>query len=238
MGRAYEVRKASIQKTGAARGKIYTMYAKEIYQAAKNGGTEVTSNATLKRLLDRAKKEQVPNDIIKRAIDKVNSGADETYDRVSYEVFGPSGSTVIVECLTDNVNRSISSVKAVLNKCKCKIGVQGSVSFNYDNLCIIGFKGLSEEEAMDAIIEADLDIEDIETDNDMVIIYGSPKDSHALKEALEKVKPDIDFEIDEIAMLPKDKIDLTGEDLELFNRLITMLDDIEDANHIYHNVNI
>ena len=91
---------------------------------------------------------------------------------------------------------------------------------------------------MDAIIEADLDIEDIETDNDMVIIYGSPKDSHALKEALEKVKPDIDFEIDEIAMLPKDKIDLTGEDLELFNRLITMLDDIEDANHIYHNVNI
>ena len=70
MGRAYEVRKASIQKTGAARGKIYTMYAKEIYQAAKNGGTEVASNATLKRLLDRAKKEQVPNDIIKRAIDK------------------------------------------------------------------------------------------------------------------------------------------------------------------------
>lgn len=238
MGRAYEVRKKDIQKTGAAKAKLYSMYAREIYDVAKRGGADTSSNATLKRLIDRAKKEQVPSDIINRAIDKVNSGADETYDRVSYEVFGPSGSTVIVECLTDNVNRSISSVKAVLNKCKCKIGVQGSVSFNYDNLCIIGFKGLSEEEAMDAIIEADLDIEDIETDNDMVIIYGSPKDSHALKEALEKVKPDIDFEIDEIAMLPKDKIDLTGEDLELFNRLITMLDDIEDANHIYHNVNI
>lgn len=238
MGRAYEVRKKDIQKTGAAKAKLYSMYAREIYDVAKRGGADTSSNAALKRLIDRAKKEQVPSDIINRAIDKVNSGADETYDRVSYEVFGPSGSTVIVECLTDNVNRSISSVKAVLNKCKCKIGVQGSVSFNYDNLCIIGFKGLSEEEAMDAIIEADLDIEDIETDNDMVIIYGSPKDSHALKEALEKVKPDIDFEIDEIAMLPKDKIDLTGEDLELFNRLITMLDDIEDANHIYHNVNI
>lgn len=238
MGRAYEVRKKDIQKTGAAKAKLYSMYAREIYDVAKRGGADTSSNATLKRLIDRAKKEQVPSDIINRAIDKVNSGADETYDRVSYEVFGPSGSTVIVECLTDNVNRSISSVKAVLNKCKCKIGVQGSVSFNYDNLCIIGFKGLSEEEAMDAIIEADLDIEDIETDNDMVIIYGNPKDSHALKEALEKVKPDIDFEIDEIAMLPKDKIDLTGEDLEIFNRLITMLDDIEDANHIYHNVNI
>lgn len=238
MGRAYEVRKKDIQKTGAAKAKLYSMYAREIYDVAKRGGADLNSNVTLKRLIDRAKKEQVPSDIINRAIDKVNSGVDETYDRVSYEVFGPAGSTVIVECLTDNVNRSISSVKAVLNKCKCKIGVQGSVSFNYDHLCIIGFKGLSEEEAMDAIIEANLDIEDIETDNDVIIIYGNPKDSHALKDAIEKVKPDIEFEIDEIAMLPKDKIDLLGEDLELFNRLITMLDDIEDANHIYHNVNI
>ena len=72
----------------------------------------------------------------------------------------------------------------------------------------------------------------------MVVIYGSPKDSHALKEAIEKIKPNIEFEIDEIAMLPKDKIDLSGEDLELFNRLITMLDDVDDANHIYHNVNL
>ncbi|MEI3499703.1 MAG: YebC/PmpR family DNA-binding transcriptional regulator [Bacilli bacterium] len=116
------------------------MYAREIYDVAKKGGAAPESNATLKRLIDRAKKEQVPADIINRAIDKVNSGVAENYDRVSYEVFGPAGSTVIVECLTDNVNRSISDVKAVLNKCKCKIGVQGSVSFNYDHLCIIGVK--------------------------------------------------------------------------------------------------
>lgn len=238
MGRAYEVRKKDIQKTGAAKAKLYSMYAREIYDVAKKGGADTNSNATLKRLIDRAKKEQVPADIINRAIDKVNSGVDENYDRVSYEVFGPAGSTVIVECLTDNVNRSISDVKAVLNKCKCKIGVQGSVSFNYDHLCIIGVKGVNEEEIMDAIIEAGLDIEDIETEDDMVVIYGSPKDSHALKEAIEKIKPNIEFEIDEIAMLPKDKIDLSGEDLELFNRLITMLDDVDDANHIYHNVNL
>ena len=118
MGRAYEVRKASIQKTGAARGKIYSMYAREIYQAAKNGGVETASNASLKRLRERAKKEQVPADIIKRAIDKVNSGADESYDSVRYEVFGPAGSTIVIDCLTDNVNRSISSVRAALNKTK------------------------------------------------------------------------------------------------------------------------
>ena len=86
MGRAYEVRKASIQKTGAAKGKVYSMYAKEIYLAAKQGGTELESNASLKRLVERAKKEQVPGDIIKRAIDKVNSGADESYIKNVYQL--------------------------------------------------------------------------------------------------------------------------------------------------------
>jgi YebC/PmpR family DNA-binding regulatory protein len=237
MGRAYEVRKASIQKTGAAKAKLYSMYAREIYDVAKKGGVDPNSNASLKRLMERAKKEQVPADIIKRAIDKVNSGIDESYEKVSYEIFGPSGSTIIVDCLTDNVNRSISSVKAALNKCKCKIGVQGSVSFNYDNLCIIGFKGIDEEQAMDAIIEAGLDIDDIETNDDMVIVYGNPKDLHALKSAIESVKKDIEFDIDEITMLPKDKITLAGEDKALFERLITMLEDIEDVQNIYHNVN-
>lgn len=235
MGRAYEVRKASIQKTGAAKAKLYSMYAREIYDVAKKGGVDPASNASLKRLMDRAKKEQVPADIIKRAIDKVNSGVDESYEKVSYEIFGPAGSTLIVECLTDNVNRSISSVKAALNKCKCKIGVQGSVSFNYDNLCIIGFKGISEEEAMDAIINAELDIDDIESNEDMVIIYGNPKDLHALKAAIETIKP-VEFEIDEISMLPKDKITIVGEDKEIFDRLVTMLEDIEDVQNIYHNV--
>jgi YebC/PmpR family DNA-binding regulatory protein len=235
MGRAYEVRKASIQKTGAAKAKLYSMYAREIYDVAKKGGTDPTSNASLKRLMERAKKEQVPADIIKRAIDKVNSGANESYEKVSYEVFGPSGSTLIVECLTDNVNRSISDVKAALNKCKCKMGVQGSVSFNYDNLCIIGFKGIDEEQAMDAIINAGLDIEDIETDDDMVVIYGNPKDLHALKEAILSIK-EVEFDIDEITMLPKDKITISGEDKEIFDRLLTMLDDCDDVQNVYHNV--
>lgn len=235
MGRAYEVRKASIQKTGAAKAKLYSMYAREIYDVAKKGGTDPSSNASLKRLMDRAKKEQVPADIIKRAIDKVNSGANESYEKVSYEIFGPAGSTLIVECLTDNVNRSISDVKAALNKCKCKMGVQGSVSFNYDNLCILGFKGIDEEQAMDAIIEAGLDIDDIETNDDMVLIYGNPKDLHALKAAINSIK-EVEFEVDEIAMLPKDKIKVTGEDKEIFDRLITMLEDCDDVQNIYHNV--
>ena len=198
MGRAYEVRKASIQKTGAAKAKLYSMYAKEIYQAAKNGGTEFESNSALKRLVDKAKKEQVPSDIINRAIDKVNSGVDETYTATNYELFGPNGSTAIVACLTDNVNRSVSSVRAVVNKCHVKMGAQGSVSYMYDHLCIVSFKGLDEEETLEALIEAGVDAEDIEIENDETIIYGAPNDLFNIKEAITKKLSNVSFDMDEI----------------------------------------
>ena len=238
MGRAYEVRKASIQKTGAAKAKLYSMYAREIYQAAKNGGTELEGNPSLKRLVDKAKKEQVPNDIINRAIDKVNSGADETYTEANYEIFGPSGSTAIVSCLTDNVNRSVSSVRAVINKCHVKMGAQGSVSYMYDHLCIVSFKGLSEEEALDAILENGLDVSDIETENDEVIVYGMPNDLNKIKEALLSKNPKLEFDLDEITMLPKEKVTLKGEDKETFERMLNMLDEVEDVQTVYHNVEL
>ncbi len=238
MGRAYEVRKASIQKTGAAKSKLYSMYAREIYQAAKTGGVELESNASLKRLVERAKKEQVPSDIIKRAIDKVNNGADESYVEARYELFGPAGSTVIVDCLTDNVNRSVSSIRAVLNKCHVKMGAIGSVAYQYDHLCIVGFKGLSEEEALEQMIMADIDIDDVETNNGLTVIYGNPKDLFDIKNAISNVLPNVEFEMDEITMIPKDTITLTGEDLEVFKKLVTMLEDVEDVQHVYHNVNL
>lgn len=237
MGRAYEVRKASIQKTGAARGKIYSMYAKEIYLAAKNGGTSMEANASLKRLVDRAKKEQVPSDIIKRAIDKVNSGVDDSYTSATYEMFGPAGSTLIVDCLTDNLNRSVSDLRAVVNKCHIKMGSVGSVSYNYDNLCIVGFKGINEEDALNVLIENDIDIDDIETQNDMVVIYGEPQDLFKIKDAILSIK-NVEFEIDEISKLPKEKVTLQGEDLETFNKVLAMLDDVEDVNRVYHNVEL
>ena len=143
---------AAKAKTGAAKGKLYGMYAKEIYLAAKNGGVTPEGNPSLKRLIDKAKKDQVPADVIKRAIDKVNSGAGENYETLTYELFGPNGSTLMVECLTDNVNRSVSDVRAAVNKAHVKMGAQGSVAYMYDNLCTVGFKGLSEDEVMDALI--------------------------------------------------------------------------------------
>lgn len=238
MGRAYEVRKASIQKTGAAKGKIYSMYAKEIYQAAKNGGTSMDANASLKRLVEKAKKEQVPSDIIKRAIDKVNSGADESYESTRYEIFGPAGSTVLADCLTDNLNRTVSDIRTVINKTHTKLGAMNSVSYMYDNICVVGFKGLTEEETLDALIEAGVEVEDIELDNDLVVISGKPNDLFAIKEAITAKLPDLSFEIDELTTVSKDKVTLSGEDLEVFNKLITMLDEVEDVQNVYHNVEL
>lgn len=229
---------AAKAKTGAAKGKLYGMYAKEIYQAAKNGGVTPEGNPSLKRLIEKAKKEQVPSDVIKRAIDKVSSGAGENYETLTYEIFGPNGSTLMVECLTDNTNRSVSDVRAVVNKCHVKMGAMGSVAYMYDNLCIVGFTGLSEEEVMNALIENDVDFVDLENNDGNILIYGNPSDLFKIKEAISSVKDDIEFTIDEISMLPKDRIVLTGEDLEVFNKLISLLDEVDDVQNVYHNVEL
>jgi len=229
---------AAKAKTGAARGKLYGMYAKEIYLAAKNGGVTPEGNPSLKRLIEKAKKEQVPSDVIKRAIDKVNSGVGENYEVLTYEVFGPSGSTMMVECLTDNVNRSVSEVRAVINKCHLKMGAMGSVSYMYDHLCVVGFKGLTEDEVMEALIMGDASFSDLEVDSDMVMVYGTVSDLFKIKEAINAYKENIEFEIDEISQLPKEKVKLEGEDLEIFKRALTMLDDVDDVQNVYHNVEL
>ena len=229
---------ATKAKTGAARGKLYGMYAKEIYLAAKNGGTTPEGNPSLKRLIEKAKKEQVPSDVIKRAIDKVTNGVGENYEVLTYEIFGPSGSTMLVECLTDNVNRSVSEVRAVINKSHLKMGAMGSVAYMYDNLSVVGFKGLTLDEAMEALITADVPFIDIENDNDMVIIYGNPNDINKIKDAITNYKNDITFDIDEVTNLPKDKVKLEGEDLELFQRALNLFDEVDDVANVYHNVEL
>lgn len=235
MGRAYEVRKASIQKTGAARGKIYAMYSKEIYSAAKKS-TDLDANPTLKRLIEKAKKEQVPSDIINRAIEKVNSGALESYDSLRYEGFGPGASTLLIDCLTDNVNRAVSDVRAAFSKAKCKLGAAGSVSYMYDNLCVISFKGLTEDETLEALINGEVDAE-IEVEDDVITLYGNPQDLFKIKNAILAYK-NVTFDMDEITTLPKEKTTLEGDDLIQFKKLLALLDDVDDVQNVYHNVDL
>ena len=236
MGRAYEVRKASIQKTGAAKGKLYTTFAKEIYLAAKKGSPNPEANITLKRLIDKAKKNQVPSDIITRAIDKAKGVGQDEYHEVVYEGFGPGASTLIIKCLTDNVNRTVGMVRAAFNKVNKSLGVTNSVSYNYEHLGIISFKYDDEEKIFDILINAGVDVLDIESEDGFITISLNPSDMNTAKDALEKEIANIDYEIDEVGMYAKDKITLEGEDKEIFDRLYNILEDIEDVSQIYTNV--
>ena len=238
MGRAYEVRKASIQKTGQARGKIYTTFAKEIYLAAKKGIPDPDSNIILKRIIEKAKKQQVPNDIIQRAIDKAKGAGQDEYEEVVYEGFGPGASTLIIKTLTDNVNRTVGEVRAAFNKVHKSLGVTNSVSYNYDYLGVVSFKCDNEEAILDKLIEKGIDPVDFENEDGMLTISVNPTDDNKLKDAIEEVLPNVEYEYDEIGMFAKDKVTLEGEDKEMFERLLNLLEAVEDVSNIYHNVEL
>ena len=237
MGRAHEARAKAMAATAAKKSKLYSIYAKEIMKAAK-GNPDPTSNDVLRRIIEKAKREQVPADVINRNIDKAKKGEVENFDVVEYEAFAQGGSNLIVKCLTDNPNRTISFVKTVFNKCGAKIAGQNAVSFMYEHLGAVGLKGHSEDEVMEALINADVDVNDIEVEDDMIVVYTDVANLNNAKKALEDAFPGITFEIDEIAYYAKDTVQLTGEEKEKFTRLLDMLDDLDDVSNVYHNVEL
>ena len=237
MGRAHEVRAKAMAATAAKKSKLYSIYAKEIMKAAKSN-PDPASNDVLRRVIEKAKREQVPSDVINRNIDKVKKGATEDYQTVEYEAFAQGGSSLIIKCLTDNSNRTLTYVKTVFNKCGAKIAGQGSVSFMYEHLGAVGIKGHSEDEVMEALINADVDANDIEAEDDMIVVYTEVADLNNAKKALEDAFPGITFEIDEISYYPKDTVTLTPEEKEKFERLLDMLDEIDDVSNVYHNVEL
>lgn len=236
MGRAYEVRKASIQKTGALKAKVYSTYAKEIYLAARSGVPEIGLNISLKRIVDKAKKEQVPSDIIERAIKKAKNNEHDNYETVYYEIIGPKGSTVIAKCLTDNVNRTISYIREANNKTKTKMGGLGSVSYNYDNLGIIVIKNENSDKLFEELLNNGINLIDYEVEGNEITITMEPNDLGKVKDVIEKITPNVDYIVDETGMYAKEKINLDAGDKEIFTKLIDMLENIDDVSEIYHNV--
>ena len=238
MGRAYAVREAKIKKTGAAKGKLYTNFAKEIYLVAKNGTPDIEANSALKHLVEKAKKMQVPADIINRAIDKAKGAGKDEYEQIIYEGFGPGASTLMIKTLTDNVNRTVGEVRAAFNKVHKSLGVTNSVSYNYDNLSVMSFKSDKEEEILMALLDAGIEPVECETEDEFLNISVNYTDNNKAKEVIENVIPNVDYEVDESGWYAKDMVTLEGEDLELFNRLYNLLDDVDDVTDIYHNVNL
>jgi YebC/PmpR family DNA-binding regulatory protein len=238
MGRAHEVRASKMEKTSLMKSKVYSKFGKEIYMAAKQGGPDVDSNLTLKRIIERAKQAQVPGDVIKRNIKKSQGGAGEDYTPAKYEGYGPGGCTLIVDCLTDNMNRTFGEVRNCFNKTGGKIGVSGSVSYLYTYCSRLSFTGMTEDEALEALMMNDCDVTDIESDDDIVIITGEPGDLDHIKETLVATGAELEFFEDQVAYIPNDYITLDDDHLEKLKRFVALADDLDDVQDVYHNVKI
>lgn len=238
MGRAYQNRKDSMAKTSDAKAKIYSKLSREIYVCAKTGGVDPDGNLALRGLIDRAKKNQVPSHVIEKAINKAKGSGGEDFAPARYEGFGPGGCTVIVDCLTDNPNRTFGDVRLCFTKTKCKIGTQGSVSHMFDHSAILVFNGDDEEATLDALLSADVDVTDIENDDGKISLFMPQTDYFKAKQALQDAFGDIDFEVDDIQFLPQNTITLSGDDVEMFEKFLDMLNDLEDVQNVYHNVEV
>ena len=238
MGRHFEVRAAAMAKTAAAKAKVYSRYGKEIYVAAKNGVPDPDMNAVLKKTIERAKANQVPADVIKRAIEKAKGGSNENYTSMTYEGCGAGGSaTIIVECLSDNSNRTIADLRGAFNKSHAKMGVAGSVSFNYDHVGMLVFDFADEEAMLDALIMADVDVKELEVEDGKMTVTVEPTDLYKAKDAIDElIGEEVKYDLLEPTMLPHEYVELEGEDKELFERLLRLLDDDDDVQNVYLNV--
>lgn len=238
MGRAYQNRKESMAKTSDAKAKVYSRFAREIYVSAKSGGLDPSGNLELRSLIDRAKKAQVPTHVIDKAIDKAAGGGGEDFARAIYEGYGPGGSMAIIDCLTDNPNRTFGDVRQAFTKTKTKIGTQGSVAHMFDHAAIFVFKHEDEDAVLETLMEADVDVTDIENENGLITVFSPNTEYAKARRALLEEFGEIDFEVDEIQYLPQNTQSLEGEDLEMFNKFIDMLNDLEDVQNVYHNIEL
>ncbi|MCW4153738.1 YebC/PmpR family DNA-binding transcriptional regulator [Halomonas sp. 18H] len=238
MGRAFQNRKESMAKTSDAKAKVYGKYGREIYVCAKQGGSDPHANLTLRGLIERAKKAQVPSHVIDKALEKANGAGGEDYALARYEGFGPGSAMVIVECLTDNPNRTIGDVRTCINKCKGKLGTPGSASHMFDHCAIFAFDGEDEEGALDAMMAAEVDVTDIENEDGRITIFAPHTEYAKAKQALIDAYGELDLEIDEIQFVPQTTTPVTGEDAALFEKLLDMLNDLEDVQNVFHSAEL
>ena len=189
--------------------------------------------------IDKAKKNQVPSHVIEKAIDKARGGGGEDYSPARYEGFGPGGCIAIIECLTDNPNRTICDVRQAFTKTNSKIGTQGTVSHMFDHLAIFSFEANDEneeEKVLDVLMEADINVVDIENEDNILTIFSPHTEYSKTKQALTHHQPDIDFKTDEIQYIPQNHMTIDEQDQEMFDKFLMMLDECDDVQNVYHNV--
>ena len=234
MGRSFEVRKESMAKTAGQKTKIYSKYGKQIYVMAKNGGAPA-ANSSLRSLIEKAKRDQVPAHVIEKALEKANGVGGEDFVAARYEGFGPGGCSVIIDCLTDNNNRTITDIRNCFTKTGAKFGAQGSVAHAFEHLAILSFKGNSADPVLEAMLAADVDVTDVECENGQVTIFAPTTEFFKAKQALMDAMPDITLDVEEITFLPQTRTEIPADDVPMFDKFIAMLNDCDDVQDIYHN---
>ena len=238
MGRKWNNIKEIKASKDANSSRIYAKFGREIYVAAKQGEPDPDSNQALKVVLERAKTYSVPKAIIDRAIEKAKGGSEESYDELRYEGFGPNGSMVIVDTLTNNVNRTASDVRAAFGKNGGNMGVSGSVAYMFDHIAVIGIEGQkSADDVLEMMMEADIDVRDVEEDEESVIVYAEPDQFHLVQEAFKRAGI-TDFTVAELTMMAQNDIELPEDAQAQFEKMIDALEDLEDVQQVYHNVDL
>ncbi len=237
MGRKWNNIKDKKASKDANTSRIYAKFGVEIYVAAKQGEPNPESNQALRFVLERAKTYNVPKHIIDRAIDKAKGGSEENYSELRYEGFGPNGSMVIVDALTNNVNRTASDVRAAFGKNGGNMGVSGSVAYMFDATAVIGLEGKTADDVLEILMEADVDVRDIIEEDDAVIVYAEPEQFHAVQEALKSAGVS-EFTVAELTMLAQNDVTLPEDGLAKFEKMIDALEDLDDVQRVYHNVDL
>jgi YebC/PmpR family DNA-binding regulatory protein len=235
MGRKWNNIKEKKASKDANTSRIYAKFGLEIYVAARKGEPDPEANRALKVVLERAKTYNVPKAIIDRAIDKAKGSSDEVYEELRYEGFGPNGSMVIVDALTNNVNRTASSVRAAFSKNGGNMGVSGSVAYMFDSTAVFGIEGKTLDEVMEIMLEADVDVRDIVEEDDIIMVYAEPDQFYAVQEAFKNVGI-TEFTVAELTMLAQNYVALPQDAQAQFDKMMDALEDLEDVQQVYHNV--
>ena len=225
------------EKNDAAKGKVFTIIGREIAVAVKEGGPDPDNNSRLRDVIAKAKANNMPNDTIERGIKKAAGDANAVnYESVTYEGYGPNGTAIIVDALTDNKNRTAANVRSAFTKGKGSLGTQGCVSYMFDKKGqIIIDKEECDLDADDLMMMAlDAGAEDFAEEEDSFIVLTDPDDFSAVREALEQEK--IAMADAQVTMIPQTYVELTDEqDLYNINKILSLLDEDDDVQEVYHN---
>lgn len=225
------------EKNDAAKGKIFTVIGREIAVAVKEGGADPDNNSRLRDVIAKAKANNMPNDTINRGIKKAAGDAGSVnYEYATYEGYGPSGTAIIVDTLTDNKNRTASNVRNAFSKGNGNVGTPGCVSFMFDKKGQIIID--KEECSLDAddlmMMALDAGAEDFADEEDSYEIITDPDSFSQVREALEK--EGIAMAQAEVTMIPQTYVELTSEqDIKSMNRILDLLDEDDDVQQVYHN---